>query len=528
MKKVLSVILAVSLLVGILCINAFAVERGECGENLRWEYSEILGEMHIYGSGDMSDFSEGNAPWSSYAGSVSSLYLPSSLTHIGAYAFYSFASLKEIKFPSSLTSIGKGAFKGSGLTDVVLPYRIHTLEAETFSECDGLENITFNTVTYHIEQEESATEGLISLGESAFEFCSALDNIELPKTLQSIGAYAFSDCSSLNSILFNCPSLKSIGACAFSYCTLLQKVELPAGITKINALTFSGSGLKNIDLPSTVTSVGEEAFAFCEDLTRIDVYAPDCTFFAGENTTPDKAKICVPKTAVKAINYAVKYAKPYAVLCENRALRHSFTLSTAKATTSRDGYIQNKCSKCSYIQKEVIRRVKGVSLLKTNFVYNGKRQYPSASQIRVLDYNGKLIPSSEYSVKYVLRTSSVGAYTFSVTFKGSKYSGKLTKTYNIIPKGTALKSLVAGKKTLKVTWAKQRTQTNGYLIRYSPDKNFKSGVKSLLIKSNNTSAYTLKNLASKRVLYVQIRTYKTVGGKKYYSVWSKTASKVVK
>lgn len=529
MKKVLSIIIALSLILSVFCIGSFAVQKGECGENLRWEYISISGdgELHIYGSGEMNDFSENGAPWSAYAGTVSSLYLPSSLTHIGAFAFQNFASLKEITFPSALTSIGKGAFKGAGLRELVLPYKVSTVEAETFSECDALESVEFKCVSYGVEG-ETVSEGLSAIGNNAFEFCYALESIVFPKTLESIGEYAFSECGSLNSVRFNSESFKSIGEGAFSYCVSLEKAELPLGITSISAHTFEGSALKNIDLPESVANVGEQAFAFCENLTRIDVYAEDCTFFAGEETTPDTAKICVPKTAVKAINYAKKYAKPYAVLCLNRALRHNWTSKTVKATTLKDGYILNTCTKCEYSEKTVIRRIKAISLLKTNFIYNGKKQYPSASQIRVLDYNGKIIPSSEYSISFASKTSAIGAHSLSVTFKGSKYSGKLTKTYYIIPKGTAVKSVTAGKGTLKLTWAKQRTQTNGYHIRYSTNKNFTSGVKNVLIKSNNTATYTLKNLARKKGYFVQIRTYKTVSGKNYYSTWSKAVGKVTK
>ena len=530
MKRLISIIVAMSLFLSVFCINSFAVEKGECGENLRWEYISVLGdgELHIYGSGDMADFSEGGAPWNKVAGTVSSLYLPTSLTHIGAYAFFNFASLKQITLPSALASMGEGAFKASGLTDIVLPYKIHTLRAQTFCECDALESISFKTVTYYVDESEIVNEGLTQIGDSAFEFCSSLDNVVLPKTLKSIGSYAFSECSSLSSVRFNSTDFESIGEGAFSYCVSLQKTELPAGITQICAHTFEGSALKNIDLPSTVTSVGEQAFAFCEQLVRIDVYAEDCTFFAGEETTPETAKICVPKTANKAISYAKKHAKPYAVLCLNRALRHNWSSKTVKATTASDGYILNTCSKCDYSEKTVIRRIKGISLLKTNFVYNGKKQYPSASQIRVLDYNGKIIPSSEYSVAVSARSSAIGSHTLTVTFKGSKYSGKLTKTYNIIPKGTAIKSAVASKGALKLNWAKQRTQTNGYHIRYSTNKNFTSAVKSVVIKNNNAYSYTLKSLARKKGYYIQIRTFKTVKGKNYYSVWSKSVGKVTK
>ena len=66
----------------------------------------------------------------------------------------------------------------------------------------------------------------------------------------------------------------------------------------------------------------------------------------------------------------------------------------------------------------------------------------------------------------------------------------------------------------------------GYQIQYSTSKTFASGNKIVNAVKYSTTKKTVKNLAKGKTYYVRIRTYKTVGGVKYYSVWS--ASKAVK
>jgi hypothetical protein len=46
------------------------------------------------------------------------------------------------------------------------------------------------------------------------------------------------------------------------------------------------------------------------------------------------------------------------------------------------------------------------------------------------------------------------------------------------------------------------------------------GAKIVPVTKVNTTAKTIKQLKSKKKYYVQIRTYKTVNGVKYYSAWS--------
>ena len=65
--------------------------------------------------------------------------------------------------------------------------------------------------------------------------------------------------------------LTSIAASAFSGIKKLVAMSLPSTITSISSNAFSSSGLRSIVIPDKVTSVGGDAFAYCDNLTSVVV-----------------------------------------------------------------------------------------------------------------------------------------------------------------------------------------------------------------------------------------------------------------
>ena len=57
------------------------------------------------------------------------------------------------------------------------------------------------------------------------------------------------------------------------------------------------------------------------------------------------------------------------------------------------------------------------------------------------------------------------------------YTGTATANFKILPKATGISNIVPGKKSFTAEWKKQANQTNGYIIQYSTDKNFKKDAK---------------------------------------------------
>lgn len=176
-------------------------------------------------------------------------------------------------------------------------------------------------------------------------------------------------------------------------------------------------------------------------------------------------------------------------------------------------------------EKSDAGKVASVSLSEASYTYNGKVRTPF---VKAKDSAGNMIPKSEYTVKYDSGRKNVGQYKATITFKG-KYSGTYCKTFRILPKGTKLKKVSAGKKSFTAKWSRQKTQTTGYQVQYSQKKNFKSGAKTVTIGKTKTTAKKVTGLKKKKTYYVRIRTYKTVkiSGKKanVVSAWS-SAKKV--
>lgn len=162
-----------------------------------------------------------------------------------------------------------------------------------------------------------------------------------------------------------------------------------------------------------------------------------------------------------------------------------------------------------------------MTLAKTSYTYNkGKAIKPA---VTVKNSKGKVVAKSNYTVSYK-NNKKIGTATVTVKFKkSSQYSGTLKKTFKILPVNTKITKITAKKKGFTVKWAKKTSATRGYQIRYSTSKKFTAGktkVKTILGYKNVSKSVT--KLSSKKTYYVQIRTYKKVNGKNYFSTWSST------
>lgn len=133
-----------------------------------------------------------------------------------------------------------------------------------------------------------------------------------------------------------------------------------------------------------------------------------------------------------------------------------------------------------------------------------------------------LTNGEDYTVTYS-NNKKVGTATITVTGIGNYY-GNIKKTFKINPKGTSIKSISSRSKGFYLKWNKQATQTSGYQIKYSTDKNFGKNNKTIDVSSNKTTSKTVKKLSKSKKYYVKVRTYKIVNGKAYFSAWSSAKS----
>ncbi len=120
------------------------------------------------------------------------------------------------------------------------------------------------TVTY-----KGTTYNVASIGDNAFNYCSSLVSVTIPKSVTSIGRSAFQDCNALTSITIP-SSVSTIGGFAFNGCSNLTSITIPEGVTSIDSCTFNGcSNLTSITIPEGVTSIGGVAFQRCSSLHSV-------------------------------------------------------------------------------------------------------------------------------------------------------------------------------------------------------------------------------------------------------------------
>ena len=131
----------------------------------------------------------------------------------------------------------------------------------------------------------------------------------IPKSVTSIGAQAFEDCSGLTSIIIP-EDVTNIGYSAFGGCSGLKSITLPAGVTSIGGYAFYGcSGLTSITIPDSVTSIGDHAFGLCDKLVISCHKDSEIYKYAKENYLPVITIPVTEKPAKKGTTLTVSSKK---------------------------------------------------------------------------------------------------------------------------------------------------------------------------------------------------------------------------
>ena len=455
-------------------------------------------------------------------------------------------------------SIGKNVFKDNKtITSIELPDHLYSIGDGAFEGCENLQTVN--------------STGITEIGAHAFYGCKSLENISLTG-IKSVGDYAFSECSSLTELDLN--TVEKIGIGAFYNASDIYKVHFSSELTTIDNGAFAGcSSFKEIILPDNIDRIGLLAFGYDsnEDYDmRYENYS-----FENQNNFHKIEDVSIHCGNGSEGNvYAVRNEFPFTF--------HEFKeVFTKPATEAEAGEIQTICDICNQVKERTeIPLIKRYLVSAKHFIYNGSIQKPT---VTVYDSIGNVISSENYDVTYSADSIEPGTYTVTLIFKGN-YSGtrlieyyiddnkatisaenlnvtlgsknkklnvKATGDYNglsykssnpkvvsvsadgkitagatdrhdavtkkitvkVIPKRTQITSISkAGKGKLKLVW-KTVSGIDGYVI-------YRDGFKIKTIKGSSISSYTNSSLRNGTRYDYEIRTYKKVNGKVYYSNYS--------
>ena len=204
-------------------------------------------------------------------------------------------TILSIIIPTTVTTIGTSAFKNcTAITSIILPESVSTIGSDNentgaFQGCTQLQYVKLPTTNANFTKIYSCTFfGCTSLTSIRTISNIPTTSIIIPTTVTTIGTSAFKDCTAITSIIIP-ESVSTIGSDnentgAFQGCTQLQYVKLPttnANFTKIYSCTFFGctslTSIRTISnipttsiiIPTTVTTIGTNAFKDCTAITSI-------------------------------------------------------------------------------------------------------------------------------------------------------------------------------------------------------------------------------------------------------------------
>ena len=176
----------------------------------------------------------------------------------------------EIKLSESLATIGSGAFLGAGTWFSLSPDNEHYAVVDGILYAKDTKTLLACPARYP-QRTLIVPEGIVAIGNSAFQSCSTLVAITLPESLETIGARAFFDCRALEEIVIR-EGVTSIGNETFSWCYSLAEIALPQGVTSVESRAFAEcSSLAEVKLPGSVTFIADDVFENCSDHLKLTV-----------------------------------------------------------------------------------------------------------------------------------------------------------------------------------------------------------------------------------------------------------------
>lgn len=290
MKRIVSLLLTFAMLIGMLPITAWSTESdavsGTCGENLEWKLN-ANGTLIISGTGEMVDYSyESPAPWirSNTNIAVTAIVFEGSVTKIGASAFSGLDEMESITIPETVTEIGDNAFSGCcKLTAITIPEAVTYIGEYAFFNCTAVEEIYYCAEA----AEEIGTRAFALVGTDCKDTVVTIANTvkEIPASLFYADTTEDGCYPHITDVNFEDNSIcESIGELAFWQCVDLTEVDIPKSVKTIGWGAFYGC-----------SSLDKVNYAGTEDLWNdIDIGSDndiltDHEIHYGESTDPSPA-----------------------------------------------------------------------------------------------------------------------------------------------------------------------------------------------------------------------------------------------
>lgn len=179
----------------------------------------------------------------------------SPIVKIGGPIFTTPQQITFIKLPNSVQEIGMDGLSGLSIEDFEFPESLKTLRTEAMRQCSELKHIDLN-------------DGLESIGAGAFEGCTNLKSVYIPKSVQIIGGYSFlQGTENLDHWDGDCPLIDDDRHALYSNSSYGMISEEPSMIDIV-----AGCNLTEYAIPTKALQIQNYALDGCKNLKKLIIH----------------------------------------------------------------------------------------------------------------------------------------------------------------------------------------------------------------------------------------------------------------
>lgn len=196
-----------------------------------------------------------------YCSQMTELVLPSTLTSIGAYAFYGMPNLTTIQsHMQTPPAIGKEMFMSQYLDYMTNALEIFSTSATLYVPigCKAAYEALEGWCVFDVIEEGELVEAVVDGIRYAYATGGSTATV-----VKDISYGELTEVTIPSTVVIDGKNLQvtAIGNGAFDNCWNLQIIALPEGLESIGKRALAGTGLADITIPGSVKYIGKEAFA---------------------------------------------------------------------------------------------------------------------------------------------------------------------------------------------------------------------------------------------------------------------------
>lgn len=226
---------------------------------------------------------------------ISEVIIPDNVSKLGEGAFQSCKNLSSITLSSSIKRIESFTLSYCvNLRSLHLSKAIESISQHALNNCSSLQTVTvdeennnfcsYNGVLYTKDmkiivlyprglqsEEYYIADGVETIYPRAFADCQKIQKVFVPSSVKEVGSYAFNGSSV--SVLNLPKTIQIIGDYAFSTCDSLTSLTIPESTKKIeNGMLSYCDNITYLYIPESIEYIGLSAFAGCKSLGDIDCW----------------------------------------------------------------------------------------------------------------------------------------------------------------------------------------------------------------------------------------------------------------